>query len=142
MAQSGFGTSPNSIFLARLLYPNQRNRQNAWIGLHQKRWLDKGKIGKLVASLRSLRVLDADLAKKIRNEADYFTNNAARMNYPRFRQQHLFVGSGVIEAGGKTVIGHRLKQSGMFWTVKGANAILALRCAHLNGRFEDYRESR
>lgn len=128
--------------LVRLLYPDDRKRQNAWIGLHQKRWLDKGKIGKLVASLRSIRVLDSDLAKKIRNEADYFANNAARMNYPRFRKQHLFVGSGVIEAGCKTVIGHRLKQSGMFWTVKGANAILALRCAHLNGRFEDYWESR
>lgn len=128
--------------LARLLHPNDRKRQNAWIGLHQKRWLDKGKIGKLVASLRSIRVMDADLAKKIRTEADYFTNNAARMNYPRFRKLHLFVGSGVIEAGCKTVIGHRLKQSGMFWTVKGANAILALRCCHLNGRFEDYWESR
>jgi hypothetical protein len=128
--------------LARLLYPNQRKRQNVWIGLHQKRWLDKGKIDKLVASLRSLRVLDADLAKKIRNEADYFANNAARMDYPLFRKQHLFVGSGVIEAGCKTVVGQRLKQSGMFWTVNGANAILALRCTHLNGRFEDYWEGR
>ena len=60
------------------------------------------------------------------------------MNYPKFRKQHLFVGSGVIEAGCKTVIAHRLKQSGMFWTVRGANAVLALRCCHLNGRFEDY----
>jgi hypothetical protein len=128
--------------LARLLYPNDRQRQNAWIGLHQKRWLDKGKIGKLVASLRSIRVRDAELAKKIRNEADYFANNAARMNYPLFRKQHLFVGSGVIEAGCKTVIGQRLKQSGMFWTVNGANAILALRCSHLNGRFEDYWHNR
>lgn len=128
--------------LARLLYPNDRKCQNAWIGLHQKRWLDKGKIGKLVASIRSIRVLDAGLGKKIRNEADYFANNAARMNYPLFRKQHLFVGSGVVEAGCKTVIGQRLKQSGMFWTVKGANAILALRGAHLNGRFEDYWESR
>ena len=128
--------------LARLLYPNDRKRQNAWIGRHQKRWLDQGKIGRLIASLRSIRVPDADLAKKIRNEADYFANNAARMNYPAFRRQHLFVGSGVIEAGCKTVIGDRLKQSGMFWTVNGANAILALRCAHLNGRFEDYWENR
>jgi hypothetical protein len=128
--------------LVRLLYPNDRKRQNAWIGLHQKRWLDKGKIGKLVTSLRSIRVRDADVAKKIRNEADYFANNAARMNYPLFRKQHLFVGSGVIEAGCKTVIGQRLKQSGMFWTVNGANAILALRCSNLNGRFEDYWENR
>ncbi|MBI2365926.1 MAG: hypothetical protein HYV01_13115 [Deltaproteobacteria bacterium] len=40
----------------------------------------------------------------------------------------LFVGSGVVEAGCKTVIGHRLKQSGMQWTVRGANDIIALRC--------------
>ena len=80
--------------------------------------------------------------EKIRIEADYFERNAERMRYPKFRRQHLFVGSGVIEAGCKTVIGSRLKQSGMFWTVRGANAIIALRCCHLNGRFEDYWEGR
>ena len=124
--------------LARLLFPTDTKRRNQWIGLHQKRWLDKGKIAKLVASLRSIQTFDAELAKKIRNQADYFATNAARMSYPKFRKQHLFVGSGVIEAGCKTVIGHRLKQSGMFWTVRGANAVLALRCCHLNDRFEDY----
>ena len=128
--------------LARLLHPTDTKRRNAWIGLHQKRWLDKGKIAKLVASLRAIPTADADLAKKLRNQADYFATNAARMNYPKFRKQHLFVGSGVIEAGCKSVIGQRLKQSGMFWTVKGANSILALRCSHLNGRFETYWESR
>jgi hypothetical protein len=128
--------------LARLLHPHDTKRRNAWIGLHQKRWLDKGKIAKLVASLRQVQPTDADLAKKLRNEIDYFATNAARMQYPNFRKQHLFVGSGVIEAGCKTVVGRRLKQSGMFWTVNGANSILALRCSHLNGRFEDYWESR
>ena len=44
-------------------------------------------------------------------------SNTERMRYPEFRGQHLFVGSGVIEAGCKTVIGSRLKKSGMFWTV-------------------------
>ena len=124
--------------LARLLFPNDTKRRNHWIGLHQKRWLDKGKIAKLVASLRSIQTTDPELANKIRNDADYFATNAARMDYPKFRKQHLFVGSGVIEAGCKSVIGSRLKQSGMFWTVRGANAILALRCCHLNARFEDY----
>ena len=64
------------------------------------------------------------------------------MRYPEFRRQHLFVGSGVIEAGCKTLIGSRYKRSGMFWTVRGANAILALRCCHFNHRFEDYWEGR
>ncbi|MGC9225067.1 MAG: hypothetical protein ACP5E2_14190 [Terracidiphilus sp.] len=35
-----------------------------------------------------------------------------------------------------------IKQSGMFWTVRGANAIVALRCCQLNGHFEDYWEDR
>ena len=125
-----------------MLHPTNTKRRNAWIGLHQKRWLDQGKIGKLVAALRAIPTADAELAKKLRNQADYFATNAARMKYPQFRKQHLFVGSGVIEAGCKTVIGQRLKQSGMFWTVHGANSILALRCSHFNGRFEDYWESR
>jgi hypothetical protein len=110
--------------------------------VHQKRLLDKGKIEKLVGALRAIRTTHPQMAEKIRTEADYFERNAERMRYPKFRRQHLFIGSGVIEAGCKTVIGSRLKQSGMFWTVRGANAILALRCSHLNGRFEDYWEGR
>jgi len=128
--------------LARKLHPNDDPQQKAWMKIHQKRLLDKGKIAKLVAALRSTRSSNPEAADKLRIEADYFATNASRMRYPQFRRQHLFIGSGVIEAGCKTVIGSRLKQSGMFWTVRGANAILALRCCHLNGRFEDYWEAR
>jgi len=128
--------------LARKLYPNDETSQKTWIKVHQKRLLDKGKIEKLVTAIRSIHSSHPEVAEKIRTEADYFERNAARMRYPEFRRQHLFVGSGVIEAGCKTVIGSRLKQSGMFWTVRGANTILALRCCHLNGRFEDYWEAR
>jgi hypothetical protein len=128
--------------VARKLHPNDDASQKAWMKIHQKRMLDKGKIEKLVLSLRSIESIHPDVLEKIRIEADYFEKNAERMRYPKFRRQHLFVGSGVIEAGCKTVIGSRLKQSGMFWTVRGANAIIALRCCHLNGRFEDYWEAR
>ena len=128
--------------LARKLYPNDPPSQKAWMKVHRKRLLDKGKIEKLVLALRSTESTNPDVLEKLRTEADYFERNAERMRYPKFRRQHLFVGSGVIEAGCKTVIGSRLKQSGMFWTVRGANSIIALRCCHLNGRFEDYWESR
>ena len=128
--------------LARRLCPNDEVNQKAWIKVHQRRLLDKGKIEKLVCALRSIVSSNAEVADKIRTEADYFERNAERMRYPKFRRQHLFVGSGVIEAGCKTVIGSRLKQSGMFWTVRGANAIIALRCCQLNNRFEDYWEAR
>jgi hypothetical protein len=127
--------------LARALYPNDDVQHRRWAMRHQHK-LDDGKIENLVTALRSLAPSNAELADKIRLCADYFETNAQRMRYPEFRRQHLFVGSGVIEAGCKTVIGSRLKQSGMFWTVRGANAILALRCCQLNGRFEDYWEAR
>jgi len=99
--------------LARKLYPNDQAQQKAWMKLHQKRLLDKGKIEKLVLALRSIQATTSEVSEKIRTEADYFATNAERMRYPKFRRQHLFVGSGVIEAGCKTVIGSRLKQSGM-----------------------------
>jgi len=127
--------------LARKLHPNQEAEQRRWIMIHQH-MLDEGKIEDLVAALRAIDSSSPELTEKIRTEAGYFENNAKRMRYPAFRRQHLFVGSGVIEAGCKTVIGSRCKQSGMFWTVRGANAILALRCCQINGCFEPYWEAR
>jgi hypothetical protein len=104
--------------------------------------LDTGKIEKLVLSLRSIESNNPEVIEKIRIGAACLERNAERIRYPKFRRQHLFAGSGVIEAGCKTVFGSRLKQSGVFWTVRRANAIVALRCCHLKRRFEDYREDR
>lgn len=59
------------------------------------------------------------------------------MRFPVFRDQGLCVGSGVVESGCRTMVG-RLKRSGMYSTVDGANAILALRCCVLSGNYEDF----
>ena len=74
-------------------------KQKAWVKPLQKRLLDQGKIEKLVAQLRALPSSEPELAEKLRTEADYFERNAERVRYPQFRRQHLFVGTGVIEAG-------------------------------------------
>jgi hypothetical protein len=66
----------------------------------------------------------------------YFENNAPRMRYHWFRQCGLFVGSGVVEASCKTIVGQRLKQAGMHWTVNGADAIIALRCREASSTWE------
>jgi hypothetical protein len=124
--------------VARKLHPTQEAEQKRWMEIHQDGLLDKGKIDDLVTALRAIDSSSPELLEKIRTEADYFEKNMQRMRYPIFRAQHLFVGSGVIEAGCKTIIGSRCKQSGMFWTVRGANSILALRCCQFNARFEDY----
>ena len=102
--------------------------------------LESGHVAKIVATLRTLAIQFSDLAQ-LPTEADYFERNAQRMRYPDFRKQGLFVGSGVIEAGCK-MIGARVKCSGMSWTVRGANAILALRCHMRSNRFDDYWEAR
>jgi hypothetical protein len=68
----------------------------------------------------------------------YFINNVERMQYGTFRKQGFFIGSGVVEAGCKTVIGTRCKQSGMRWSEPGAQNILALRCIHASRRTADF----
>jgi hypothetical protein len=127
--------------LSAKLYPRgDSSAQRRWV-MVRKNKLDEGKIEALVRSLRCLAASHPEQAAEIHTEANYFESNKERMRYPQFRKQGLFVGSGVIEAGCKTVLG-RLKQSGMFWTVRGANTIIALRCCQLSGSFEDYWESR
>jgi hypothetical protein len=128
------------VLAGKLFATNDRRRKRWATGLQKQ--LDAGKIESLVRRLRTFPASYADAAELLRVEADYFERNQERMRYPNFRHQKLFVGSGVIEAACKTVVAKRLKQSGMFWTVRGANAILALRCCRLNREFEDYWASR
>ena len=91
----------------------------------------------VIAAIRQLSSTDAAVRDALRKEAEYFETNKLRMCYKHFRRKGLFVGSGVVEAGCKTVIGHHLKQSGMRWTVAGANAVIALRCRLLGNRWDD-----
>jgi len=111
--------------LAAQLYPDDVTARRRWVMVTQDK-LDNGQIEQLVTSLHSLENSHPGLAETLQTEANYFEGNKERMRYPQFRKQGFFVGSGVIEAGCKTLVG-RLKQSGMFWTVRGANAIIALR---------------
>ncbi len=123
--------------LSARLFPNDEKARRRWMSRCLNR-LERGRIEHLVKTLREVHPANAELAKMVAQEAEYFSRNRERMRYPAFRAQGLFVGSGVVEAGCQIAIGARLKGSGMFWTVRGANAIIALRCCRLSGRFEDY----
>ncbi|MBM4109711.1 MAG: ISKra4 family transposase [Phycisphaerae bacterium] len=100
--------------------------------------MDEGKIDSLIAAVSA----HAGKSEKARLCAGYYTANRDRMDYPRFEALGLCVGSGVVEAGCKTAIGARMKRAGMRWTVRGANAIAALRCCRISGRYEDFWEWR
>ena len=100
--------------------------------------LDEGRVDEVIAALRR----HAGTCEEARKDAEYFSNNRERMSYPTFRAMGLCVATGVVEGGCKHIIGARLKQGGMRWTVAGANAIIALRCAVESNRFDDFWERR
>jgi hypothetical protein len=110
------------------------DRKDEWLAARMED-LDYGYIDGIEAAVRRypLEGVKKDEAEK---ELGYFLNNAPRMRYHWFRQCGLFVGSGVVEAGCKAVIGQRLKQSGMHWTVAGADSIITLRCAEASSQWE------
>jgi hypothetical protein len=81
-------------------------------------------------------------ASAVEKELGYFKNNMDRMQYGTFRAKGFFIGSGVMEAGCKTVIGARCKQSGMFWGRSGAQNIVALRCVDASHRLDEFWKDR
>jgi hypothetical protein len=102
-----------------------------------KKWrrrLLKGRVQRILAEARSVRrVADAE-----RRDAElaFLETHQAGMDYARFQAQGIFIGSGVVEAGCKTVVSKRLKQSGMFWSQAGAENVLALRTALYSHQFK------
>jgi hypothetical protein len=126
--------------LCKLLFHDESDIQR-----HRLAWwtdMEEGNIEKITGEARTELPRRGKNRKAALTEIGYLEKNRERLRYADFRAQGLFVGSGVVEAGCKTVIGQRLKQSGMEWSVRGANAVIALRCNRLSGRLEDYWESR
>jgi hypothetical protein len=100
--------------------------------------LDAGKFTDLLRAVRRHSANSADARKCFQ----YLHRNRDRMRYPHFEALGLCTSSGVVEAGCKVVVGTRLKRAGMHWTLRGSNAIIALRCSRLSGRFQDFWERR
>jgi hypothetical protein len=101
--------------------------------------LDNGDIEALSTAAR-LYDLDGPKADQVDKAVAYFETNAHRMRYAYYRKLGMFVGSGVVEAGCKSVLGARLKRSGMHWTTRGATAITTLRCYQASGRWNEIPE--
>ena len=127
--------------VAKVMLGNKPKKMKQWAEKRHKQ-LVAGNINGVTAAIQKLSPAtehEKDICDKT---IGYFQKNKDRMKYAEFRRQGLFVGSGVVEAGCRTVIGQRLKQSGMHWTVEGANSIIALRCCFLSNRWEDFWEAR
>jgi hypothetical protein len=100
--------------------------------------LDAGDTEAILCALRVHSPKDEEARKCV----DYIDDNRARMRYPEFHAAGLCTSTGVVEAGCNVAIGTRLKRPGMHWTAAGADAIIALRCCKLSGRFEGFWERR
>ena len=127
--------------LAQLLFAAHPHQAKAI----EQRWADllkEGRASDIVREARDLVAQRRDDNKDIQNEIGYLDKNRDRMRYDDYKAKGLFIGSGVIEAGCRHVVGQRLKQSGMFWSEPGANNMLALRCCIKSNRFEDFWEYR
>jgi hypothetical protein len=106
-----------------------------------RRWrkaLLKDKITQVIAEAKADLPARGQPRKLAQKQIGYFERNRSRMQYQTFRQAGYFIGSGVVEAGCKTVVGQRLKQSGMLWSRQGASHLLTVRCALLSGWFDDF----
>lgn len=129
--------------VAKALYGTPTDLGDAWAKARHAE-LDAGQLHQIVAALAAQYRARRDPAKRAetRKCIGYLWTNRRRMRYPAFRAQGLCTSTAVVEAGCKVAIGTRLKRAGMHWTVRGANAIIALRCCKLSGRFEDFWERR
>jgi hypothetical protein len=123
--------------LGKALYGLTAPRAFQWAD-RRKEELDTGKFPALLTAIRR----HVPRSEDARRCLHYFQTNRERMRYPEFHAQGLCTSTGVVEAGCKVAIGTRLKRTGMHWTVPGSNAIIALRCSKLSGRFQDFWERR
>ena len=128
------GTISNT---AKEIFGTESDFGKQW-GKERRDDLEAGRIDTILDKLEPFlkTCKEADSCKK------YLIKNEKRLNYPYFRKLGLCTSSGIVESGCRHVIGARVKQSGMHWTVQGANAIIALRCSKLSGRFDGFMTGR
>jgi len=120
------------------------NRDDAWKKRRRQYWkkmLSEDKVKLIIKQARKEARLQGTL-ERVETALGYFLNNVQRMQYGTFRSKGYFIGSGVIEAGCRTVIGKRCKQSGMFWGEPGADKVLAFRCIQASGRLNSFWKDR
>jgi len=74
----------------------------------------------------------------LRRVSGYYRRNAPYMRYHEYLAHGWPIGTGVVEGACGHLVKARLDQSGMRWTVAGAEAVLDLRAVRLNGDWDAY----
>ena len=131
-----YHASQHLKLLAEAIHPTDAPEVTATL----ERWqqcLKQDQLDQVIAEAIAQSPRQGPRKKSADQQLAYLETNRHRMQYGTFQKRGWFIGSGVVEAGCKTVIGQRLKQSGMFWSIQGAQNVLALRCATSSRRFDE-----
>jgi len=108
---------------------------------HRLRMLLEGKVGYVIGGLRRLRdqhELKSERRRTINAVIRYYQNNRRHMEYDKYLAAGYPIGSGVAEGACRHLVKDRLEQTGMRWTVCGAQAMLHLRAIYLNRHWDDF----
>ena len=121
--------------VSRAVFGEENPKGKMWA----ERWCRKlygSDASSAISAMRRLRPRSKEAQKTVRKAIHYYQGNRRRMQYREFRDQGYFIGSGVVEGGCKNLIGARFKHGGMKWTKQGLQAMLQLRLAVFNQRWD------
>lgn len=121
--------------VANQFYEPGSQKAKEW-GEEKTEQLKAGKQETLKRSFSHLRPRTKEQREVLKDTRRYFRNHGHKMDYPRYEEMGLHIGSGVVEGACKHVIQSRFKRAGMRWSRKGAENLLALRTLHVNSRWD------
>jgi hypothetical protein len=127
--------------VGRAVYGEGTSAMKKWVKKRLKQLIE-GEVEAVIDSLSELSSSNADVTEQIEDNITYFTNNKERMRYNEYREKGYHIGSGIVESACKHVVGQRLKQAGMTWSVEGADAIIQLRILWKNGEWNRFWKNR
>jgi hypothetical protein len=138
-----FHAAEHAGFLTEILFgqdtPQSKAHREAWVKILKDQ---PDGVDELIRRAQNAMPRRGKTRRLATKALAYFENNRDKMRYWEYQAQGLFIGSGVVEAGCKSVVGQRLKQSGMFWGVPGAHNILDIRCVLENNQFDRFWKER
>ena len=127
--------------VGRAVYGEGTSAMKKWVKKRLKQLIE-GEVEAVIESLSELSSSDDDVTEQIEDNITYFTNNKERMRYNEYTEKGYHIGSGIVESACKHIVGQRLKQAGMTWSVEGADAIIQLRILWKNGEWNRFWKNR
>lgn len=130
--------------VAHCLHPEKSRAAEDYVS-HHLRMLLEGKVGYVIGNFQRLLntgQVRGSQRKTVQATITYYENNRQHMRYDEYLAAGYPIGSGVAEGACRHLVKDRLEQTGMRWTVDGAQAMLHTRSLYLNGQWDEFLEYR